>query len=44
MPVGRVLALDQSVRHQLEAIADSAVVLTIAWPVEDTAAHVTETL
>ena len=43
MPAGRVLALDQAVRHELEALADSAVVLTMAWPVEDTAAHVTET-
>ncbi len=43
MPAGRVLVLDQSVRHELEAIADSAVVLTIAWPVDDTAPHVTET-
>ncbi|MGV3519590.1 hypothetical protein [Luteitalea sp.] len=41
MPVGRVLALDQSVRHELEAIVDSAVVLTIAWPQEDTASDVT---
>ena len=43
MPAGRVLVLDQSVRHELEAIADSAVVLTIAWPVDDTDPHVTKT-
>ena len=43
MPAGRVLVLDQSVRHELEAVVDSAVVLTIAWLVDDTASHVTET-
>ena len=42
MTAGRVLVLDQSVRHELEAIVDSAVILTIAWPGEDTAPHVTE--
>ena len=31
-PTGRLLALDRSVRHELEALADSAFVLTIAWP------------
>src|SRR5690606_34684523 len=29
MPAGRVLALERSVRHELEALGDSAVVLTI---------------
>ena len=33
-PAGRLLALDQAVRHELEALADSAFVLTIAWPDE----------
>ena len=32
LPAGRLLALDRSVRHELEALADSAFVLTIAWP------------
>ena len=32
LPAGRLLALDRSVRHDVEALADSAVVLTIAWP------------
>ncbi len=31
-PVGRLLAFDRNVRHELEAVADSAFVLTIAWP------------
>jgi quercetin dioxygenase-like cupin family protein len=42
MPAGRVLALDESVRHDLEALVDSAVVLTLAWPVDVIAPHVTE--
>lgn len=42
MPAGRLLALDRSVRHELEAIGDSAVVLTIAWPGTDAAAHVAD--
>ena len=29
---GAVLALDQGVRHDVEAIEDSAFLLTIAWP------------
>ena len=32
LAAGRLLALDRSVRHDVEALADSAVVLTIAWP------------
>jgi quercetin dioxygenase-like cupin family protein len=32
LPTGRLLALDRTVRHELEALADSAFVLTIAWP------------
>jgi cytochrome c556 len=37
-----VLVLDQSVRHEREAIADRAVVLTIASPVDESAPHVTD--
>lgn len=37
MPVGLVLALDQSIRHEIEATTESALVLTIAWPQDDTA-------
>jgi quercetin dioxygenase-like cupin family protein len=42
MPAGQLLALDRSVRHEVESLADSAFVLTIAWPEESTAAHVTD--
>lgn len=41
-PAGRLLALDRSVRHEVEALADSTFVLTIAWPEGATAAHVTD--
>ncbi len=41
-PAGRLLALDRSVPHEVEALADSAFVLTIAWPEGSTAAHVTD--
>ena len=40
LPTGRLLALDQHVRHELEALADSAFVLTIAWPEGSTRPHV----
>lgn len=42
MPAGRVVALDRSIRHELEAIGDSAVVLTIAWPEGDTTPHIAD--
>jgi len=29
---GTLLALDQGVEHEVEAFADSAILLTIAWP------------
>jgi quercetin dioxygenase-like cupin family protein len=32
LPVGMLLALDRGVRHALEALEDSAFLLTIAWP------------
>lgn len=32
MPVGRLLALDQAMPHEVEALEDSAFLLTIAWP------------
>jgi quercetin dioxygenase-like cupin family protein len=39
LAAGRLLALDRSVRHELEALADSAVLLTIAWPEGSTEPH-----
>jgi quercetin dioxygenase-like cupin family protein len=32
LPVGRLLALDQRLPHDVEALEDSAFLLTIAWP------------
>ena len=32
LPAGRLLALDQLVPHDVEALEDSAFLLTIAWP------------
>ena len=32
LPAGRVLALDQRLPHDVEALEDSAFLLTIAWP------------
>lgn len=32
LPAGRFLALDQGLPHDVEALKDSAVLLTIAWP------------
>jgi quercetin dioxygenase-like cupin family protein len=32
MPIGTLLALDQSIPHDVEALEDSAILLTIAWP------------
>jgi quercetin dioxygenase-like cupin family protein len=32
LPAGKLLALDQQVPHDLEALEDSAFLLTIAWP------------
>jgi quercetin dioxygenase-like cupin family protein len=32
LPTGRLLALDQAVPHDVEALQDSAFLLTIAWP------------
>ncbi len=32
MPAGRLLALDRGLPHDVEAIDDSAMLLTIAWP------------
>lgn len=33
LPAGRLLALDQGVPHDVEAVQESAFLLTIAWPV-----------
>jgi quercetin dioxygenase-like cupin family protein len=32
LPMGRLLALDQGVPHDVEALEESAFLLTIAWP------------
>ena len=32
LPAGRLLALDQAIPHEVEALEDSAILLTIAWP------------
>lgn len=32
LPSGRLLALDQRLPHDVEALEDSAFILTIAWP------------
>jgi quercetin dioxygenase-like cupin family protein len=32
LPAGRLLVLDRGVRHDLEALTDSAFLLTVAWP------------
>jgi quercetin dioxygenase-like cupin family protein len=35
LPVGRLLALDQGLPHDVEALEESAFLLTIAWPGRD---------
>jgi hypothetical protein len=35
MPVGRLLALHRAMPHEVEALEDSAFLLTIAWPGDD---------
>jgi quercetin dioxygenase-like cupin family protein len=32
LPAGRLLLLDRGVRHDVEALTDSAFLLTVAWP------------
>jgi quercetin dioxygenase-like cupin family protein len=32
LPAGRLLALDQAIPHDVEALDESAILLTIAWP------------
>ena len=32
LPIGRVLALDRGLAHDVEALEDSALLLSIAWP------------
>lgn len=32
LPAGHLLALDRALRHDLEAVEESAVLLTISWP------------
>src|SRR5579863_6172929 len=36
LPAGSLLALDQSVSHDVEASEDSAILLTLSWPRETT--------
>jgi quercetin dioxygenase-like cupin family protein len=35
LPAGHLLALDREIAHDVEAIEESAVLLTIAWPGEE---------
>ena len=35
LPIGRLLALDRGLRHEVEALEDSAFLLSIAWPRSD---------
>jgi quercetin dioxygenase-like cupin family protein len=35
LQVGRIVALDRAIVHELEAVEESAVLQTIAWPTED---------
>jgi quercetin dioxygenase-like cupin family protein len=35
LPAGHILALDQCLRHDVEALEDSAFLLTAAWPPEN---------
>jgi quercetin dioxygenase-like cupin family protein len=35
LPVGRLLALDRGLPHDVEALEESALLLTIAWPGTD---------
>ena len=35
LPTGTLLALDQALPHDVEALEESAFLLTIAWPVRD---------
>jgi hypothetical protein len=32
LPQGRLLVLDRGVQHDVEALQDSAFLLTVAWP------------
>jgi quercetin dioxygenase-like cupin family protein len=32
LPAGRLLALDRNLQHDVEAVVDSAFLLTVAWP------------
>jgi quercetin dioxygenase-like cupin family protein len=32
LPVGRLVALDRGIAHEIEAVDESALLLTIAWP------------
>jgi quercetin dioxygenase-like cupin family protein len=38
LAAGRLLTLDEGVRHDVEAVDDSALLLTIAWPQQREAA------
>jgi mannose-6-phosphate isomerase-like protein (cupin superfamily) len=41
LPAGQLLALDRAVPHDVTALEDSALLLTIAWP-EEGERHLTE--
>jgi hypothetical protein len=32
LPAGHLLALDRTIEHDLEAVEESAILLTISWP------------
>jgi quercetin dioxygenase-like cupin family protein len=32
LPVGRLVALDRDIAHEIEAVDESAILITIAWP------------
>jgi quercetin dioxygenase-like cupin family protein len=34
LPAGRIVALDRGISHELEAVAESAVLQTIVWPTD----------
>lgn len=38
LPAGHILALEQNIAHDVEALEESAFLLTIAWPVGDSTA------
>lgn len=39
LPAGRLLVLDRAMRHDVEAVEESAFLLTISWPVDGQDSH-----